>query len=121
MQHDAGQAIATHRAVTVPATAVLLAVPPDIVEPAEHEPHGDRIRSRVLDLPLEDPDRKAALAIVAWDDRAELPLDEVHGEGIPVVLEPCVREESVVGACAFGQVPVPGPERVWLDGRQDVG
>ncbi len=63
----------------------------------------------------------AALAVVAGDDRAELPLRQPHGELVPVVLEPGIGEQTVVGAGALGQIPVPAGERLGPDRRKDVG
>ena len=93
----------------------------DVVQPAEHQSDRDRLRARIFDLPFEDADRVAALAVVAGDHRAELPLRQPHRELVPVVLEPGIGEQAVVGAGALGQIPVPAGERVGPDRREDVG
>ena len=79
--------------------------------PGEHEPDRQRVRARVLDPPLEDPDRQGARLEVAGDDRAELLADEADAERARLERLPRPREQRVVRAAALGQRPAPVGQR----------
>ena len=91
----------------------------DGVLPGQHDPDGQRVRTRVLDPPLEDADRKRARVEVAGDDRAELLADEAHAKGVRLERLPGARKECVVRAGALGERPAPGRQRLGAERGQD--
>ena len=80
-----------------------------------------RGRRRVLDPPLERPDRQRARGEVAGDDRAELLADEPDPEDVGLERLPGPREQGVVRPAAHGQGPAPLGQRLRPERGEDRG
>ena len=89
------------------------------VLPGQHDPDGQRVRSRVLHPPLEGADRQGARFEIAADDGAQLLADEADPEHVRLEGLPGAREEGVVGAGALGQGPAPGGQGRRPERRED--